>query len=167
MKNMKKIKNIDKHKVKVRKLKVVGFGGYLDPDIYFTDYGRETIGESKTRNKERWKEYVAEEKRLMKLMKFCPDIVLAHYTPYKCLDILKGDTIKAFKGKNLGVSSYNRAIDKYTPTLFVCGHMHQNQGICKLGETTIVNPGSASEGKMAIINFDEENKKIMDIKLIR
>jgi len=45
--------------------------------------------------------------------------------------------------------------------------MHENQGICKLGETTIVNPGSASEGKMAIINFDEENKKIMDIKLIR
>jgi len=167
MRKLNRVKNIDRLKVKVEKVKVIGFGGYLDPDIYFSDLGRKTIGESKEKNRERKEEYNLEEKKLMKLMKFYPDIVLTHYTPYKCLDVLKGDTVKAFKNKNLGVSIYNRAVKRFKPALLVCGHMHENQGICKLGKTIVVNPGSAKEGKLAIIEFDEEKKKIINIKLVR
>ncbi|MCK5342684.1 MAG: hypothetical protein KAR20_04730, partial [Candidatus Heimdallarchaeota archaeon] len=41
------------------------------------------------------------------------------------------------------------------PALVLCGHMHEYQGKKRLGESLIVNPGAACDGKCAIIDFDE------------
>ncbi len=70
-------------------------------------------------------------------------------------------------GSPMGVSSYNRAIKKYKPALVVCGHMHENQGTCKIGKTIVINPGAALEGKAAMINFDEKKGKVEKIRFFR
>ena len=67
----------------------------------------------------------------------------------------------------MGVSSYNRVIKKYKPALLVCGHMHENQGKCKINATLVVNPGAALEGKAAIIDFDEKMKRVLSVRFVR
>lgn len=165
IKKLKYIKDINRGKTNFRGLKIVGFGGYLDPDIYFTKKGRKAINEKPESDKSRKKRYKKWEKELIKLMKNKPNIMLIHYTPYKCLDKMKE---KGFMltGSNMGVSSYNRAIKKYNPALVVCGHMHENQGTCKIGKTTVTNAGPAAEGKAAMIEFDEKKKKVTGVKFV-
>ena len=166
IKKLKNIIDIDGGSGSIGGVKVVGFGGYLDPDIYFTEKGMRAINTDKENALKRKIRYNDSEKYLMKLMKFNPDILLAHYTPYKCLDKMKERGF-LLTGENMGVSSYNRAAKKYKPALIVCGHMHENQGQCKLGKTLVVNPGSAAEGKCAFIEFEDKNKKVLSVRFVR
>lgn len=166
VKRLKNFKNVNRGRAGFRELKIVGFGGYLDPDVYFTRKGMKAINVTFKKNKKRSKRYRDWERELMRLMKNKPDILLAHYTPYNCLDKMKE---KGFMltGSHMGVSSYNRAIKKYSPALVVCGHMHENQGSCKIGPSVVVNPGAAFEGKCALIEFDEKRKKVLNVKLFK
>lgn len=41
-----------------------------------------------------------------------------------------------------GSVSVRQAIEKYQPTLGLHGHIHESQGVIKIGRTTCVNPGS-------------------------
>jgi len=166
IKRLKYIKNINRSKAKFKQLKIAGFGGYLDPDVYFTKKGKSSINDGRESSERRKKRYEKEEKKLMKTMKFKPDILLAHYTPYKCLDKMKTRGF-ALTGSYMGVSSFNRAIKKYKPALVVCGHMHENQGKQKIGRTLVINPGAACEGKAAFIEFDEKAKKIKGVRFVR
>ena len=166
IRKMRNIENINRGRTNFGKLKFVGFGGYLDPDIYFTKKGKEAIGTTEERTKIRKKRYASEEKDLMEIMKYKPEIILSHYTPYNCLDKLTGEKCALYK-QNMGVSSFNRAIKRFNPVLMVCGHMHENQGKSKIGKTIIVNPGSAAEGKLAVINFDEIKKKVVGVRFIK
>lgn len=164
IKKLKYIRNINRGKTSFKKLKIVGFGGYLDPDVYFTKKGQKAINEQDSKKrKKRYKEW---EKRLMKLMKNKPDILLIHYTPYRCLDKMKekGFTLT---GSYIGVSFYNRAIMRFKPRLAVCGHMHENQGKCKIGRTIVINTGAACEGKGAIIEIDDRKGKVRRVRFIR
>ena len=45
--------------------------------------------------------------------------------------------------------------------------MHENQGKAKIGKTNVINPGSASEGKMVVIDFDEIRKKVRGVRFIK
>jgi len=166
IKKLKYVKNINRGKARFRKLSIVGFGGYLDPDVYFTKKGIKATNSNKEILKRRKKRYKQQEKRLIKLMKNKPDILLIHYNPYKCLDKMKA---KGFllTGSCMGVCFYNRAIKKYKPKLVVCGHMHENQGKCKLGKTLIINTGAACEGRAAIIEFDEKKGKVGKVRFIK
>jgi Icc-related predicted phosphoesterase len=168
MKKLKNLKSINRGKAVYKKIKIVGFGGYLNPDVYFTTKGKKAINDSVKQNKKRKKEYILEEKRLMKLMKSKPAILLTHYTPYKCLDKMnKKNQIKFSRKGYMGVSSFNRAIRKFKPILVICGHMHENQGKCKMGKTFVVNPGAAVDGKASLIDFDEKKKKVGSVKFIK
>lgn len=166
IKKLKHVKNINRSKAYFRGLKIAGFGGYLDPDIYFTEKGRRAINDIPAVSQKRKQRYNQEARKLMKLMKIKPDFLLTHYTPYNCLDKMRA---KGFKltGSHMGVGFFNKAIKKFKPSLVVCGHMHENQGKCKIGRTTIVNPGAASEGKAAVIDFDEEKKRVKNIRFLR
>lgn len=166
MKKMKNIKNINRRYVNFNGLKIVGFGGYLDPDVYFTKKGKNAIGDSSKGSKKRKRRYNLEKKRFMKLMKNKPEIILSHYNPYRCLDKMKARGYK-LTGSHMGVSFFNKGIREYSPLLFVCGHMHENQGKCRIGKTLVVNPGAASEGKAALIEIDDEKKKVKSVKFIR
>ena len=122
------------------------------------------IGENEESNKIRRKRYNKSEKRLMNLMKSKPDILLAHYTPLNYFDKMESKG-HALSGSHMGVSSYNRAIKKYSPKLFVCGHMHEYQGMKKMGKTWVVATGSAKDGKAAIIEFDKG--KVQKVRFIK
>ena len=163
---LKNIKDINTSKTSFKKIKITGFGGYMDPDIYFTKKGIKKINGTAKSTKKRRKRYAKAEKKLFSLMKNNPNILITHYTPYKCLDKLKTKNI-AFSGENMGVSSFNRVIKKFKPELVICGHMHENQGKCKLASSLVVNPGAAVEGKCAFIDFDEDKKKVLNVRFVR
>jgi Icc-related predicted phosphoesterase len=67
--------------------------------------------------------------------------------------------------RHAGFEPYNKVIKKYRPLLAICGHMHEYQGIKKLGRTTVIATGAAFQGKAALI--DIEGQKIKSIKFLK
>ena len=68
-------------------------------------------------------------------------------------------------GKHVGDEHFTKFLKKYQPAIFVCGHMHEYQGVKKLGKTLIVNVGDGAEGKFSIISIDEKDR--VKVKLIK
>ena len=161
VKKLKNVQNINRSQENIENFKIMGFGGYIDNDVYFTKKGGFTRDDS---DKKRKKRYAKEKARFLKAIKTNPDILLLHYNPYGCLDKMKA---KGFPltGSHMGIGFFNQGIKQHKPLLVICGHMHENQGICKIGNSTIVNPGAALEGKAAII--DIENKKIKSVRFVK
>jgi len=166
IKKMKSISLVEKKMKRMKNIEVVGFGGYLDATAFIM----KNFTKDDEARKRRLLRYNLERRLLKKLfIKNKPTrgfIFLTHLTPYRILDKVKFKQ-GPMNGKHVGWKPYNEIIKKYSPSLLVCGHMHENQGICKFRNTTIVNPGSAAEGKLAIINFDEKNKKVLDAEFIK
>lgn len=50
-------------------------------------------------------------------------------------------------GVHVGSEGLRSFIEKRTPFLVVTGHIHESAGIDKIGNTTVINPGSLAEGK--------------------
>ncbi len=156
---IKKLKNlilIERKKGKINGTEIIGHGGYLD----VTDFIKNPIDKDKKKQKKRLKRYKKSEEELKQLfLKEKPKdfIFLIHYTPYKIFDKVKFKKSPMY-GKNVGWEPYNQVIKKYKPKLVICGHMHEYQGIKKLGKTSILATGSAAEGKAAIIDIDKKIK---------
>jgi hypothetical protein len=65
-----------------------------------------------------------------------------------------------------GSESVHKAIQKHQPLVDLCGHIHESRGVCKIGRTLVVNPGSEyTEGILrgALVNLAE--KKILSWQL--
>lgn len=91
------------------------------------------------------------------------------FISHNCLYNTKLDKIKKGiqKGKHYGSFLARKITCELKPKLVICGHMHENQGKCKIGNSLVVNPGAAADGKAAIIEFDEKTKKVTNVKFIR
>lgn len=77
-----------------------------------------------------------------------PRAVLAsHPPPYGHLDTVPG-------AGHVGSRSVARIVEKYRPRAVLCGHVHEAAGIVE-GEVTIINPGPAMEGHMALVDIGE------------
>ena len=166
---IKKLKNlvlIEKKRKRVDGIELIGHGGYVD----VTDFIKHPIDKDRGKQKLRLARYRKSENKLKKIFsKNKPKqgfIFLIHYTPYHCLDKVKMKS-SPMHGKHVGFEPYNNIIKRYKPALVICGHMHENQGKCRIGNSIIVNPGAASEGKAALIEFDEKKKKVLDVRFIR
>ena len=61
-------------------------------------------------------------------------------------------------GKHVGDETFRKYIEKYQPNLGICGHMHETQGIDKIGNTIVINTGFGREGEFLIL--DIKNNKI-------
>ena len=61
-------------------------------------------------------------------------------------------------GIHAGSISVRRFIEKHNPLLVACGHIHEAKGEERIGETLIVNLGSAKQGSYAIVEVEEEVK---------
>ncbi len=70
-------------------------------------------------------------------------IFMAHPPPYKFLD-------RAFK-KNRGSKAVYVALQHFKPLIYLCGQIHENPGVEKLGDTIIVN----SAVTVTLIEFDK------------
>jgi len=67
-----------------------------------------------------------------------------------------------YSGRHIGSSSIREFIERVRPILVLCGHVHEAPGIDRIGETIIVNPGPARDGRCAIANLDEDCKVVLD-----
>jgi len=89
-------------------------------------------------------------KRLKELGK--ADIVLMHDVPYGIMDKVQNPSAPTnWHGKHAGSKILLDYIKKTEPKIVLCGHMHENAGMEKLGKTKIINVGS--EGKYLIIDI--------------
>lgn len=117
-------------------------------------------------NSRRRKQYVGLHKKqqaeLFKRKAKHLDILFAHCPPYGYFDVVKSDN--PMKGKHVGFQGYTDYIKKYKPSLFICGHMHECQGVKKLGRTVILSHGPAQDGKAAILEFDDTG---FDVRLVK
>jgi len=74
------------------------------------------------------------------------NVLLSHAPPKGARDLAGGE--------HVGSEAIAHHASEYN--LILCGHIHEQQGIEKLGNTTIVNPGMASKGHAALIEFGRE-----------
>lgn len=146
---------------KIRGLKVYGFGGQVTASIYLTKEG----GMKQVRIKRYKIRHANEKKQLFKRGRKNIDILLAHYPAQGYFDVVRWKGENPMNGKHIGFKPYTEFIKKYQPKLFVCGHMHEYQGIKKLRKTTIISTGDAQRGKAALIEI--EGGKINNIKFLR
>ena len=166
IKKLKNLKDITYSKAKYKDVNIVGFGGYMDVDEYLKE--RVKTKEDKKRRKNVKKRREKTKKKLFEIIKKTKGkrIFLFHYPPKGFFDIIK-DKKNPHHGESAGISFFFQAIKKYKPSLVLCGHMHEYQGKKKLGQTLIVATGAASEGKAAVIEFDEEKEKIRKVRFIK
>jgi len=141
IKTLKNVKIIHNKKIKLGQFTLVGYN-YIFREKRSPDY----------------------KKNLTALMKKQKNTILfTHDVPYGCkLDIIRNKK-SPYNGKHVGDKYLLWAIKKYSPILNICGHMHENQGKCKIGKTLVVNPGFGQNGEAAIIDLPK--LKIKFIKL--
>lgn len=166
---IRKMKNLiifDKKINRIGEMELIGHGGYLD----VTEFVKNSIDEDKKKHKKRVKRYLEDERRLRKLFarkKVGKESIFAiHYTPYRYFDKIKSKS-SPMHGRNVGWEPYNKVIKKYKPLVVLCGHMHEYQGVRRMGKSLIVATGAASEGKGAVIEFDDKKNKVKKVRFIR
>lgn len=80
-----------------------------------------------------------------------PTLLLTHAPPHGTqLDRLKN-------GRHVGSKAVRAFIEKYQPTLCVCGHIHESKGEDRLGATTLFNPGAFAQGGWVDIDVEAAN----------
>jgi len=69
---------------------------------------------------------------------------------------------KLSSGGHVGSTSVRRFVERQKPVLVISGHVHEAQGIDRIGSTTLVNVGPAQRGNYATIALNEQ----MTIRLL-
>lgn len=67
-----------------------------------------------------------------------------------------------FVGMQGGNKELRGMIDKYKPHLVLCGHIHEDPGITKIGETTVINCSMCKRGEGVFIEINDD----ISIKMI-
>ena len=94
---------------------------------------------------------IVEEKKLLDKT----SILISHEPPYGAQD-------KVFLGMHGGSKDLREIVDKYKPRLVLCGHIHEDPGIIKIGEITVVNCSMGKRGEGAIIEINDD----LSVKMI-
>ncbi len=77
-------------------------------------------------------------------------VLVSHEPPHGAQD-------KIFLGMHSGSKELKEIIKKYKPRLLLCGHIHEDPGFTKIGETMVVNCSMGKRGEGALIDI---NKKL-------
>ncbi len=83
----------------------------------------------------------------------CNSLVLIMHNPPKDT---KCDCIG--NGVHVGSELLRRFIEEKQPVLVVTGHIHESAGIDKIGDSTVINPGSLAEGKYGWVELELKDK---------
>ncbi|MGV8150380.1 MAG: metallophosphoesterase family protein [Candidatus Woesearchaeota archaeon] len=159
LRKTKNIKYLNKRIRKINGLNIYPHGGLMLASIFHTD----KFFKGKHMIYKKW--HVEQRKDLFRQKSNNLDIFLAHCPPFGYFDKVNYKGVNPMNGKHVGFKPYNEYIKKYHPKLFICGHMHEHQGIAKLGKTTILSHGPAQDGKAAILEINDKEK--FKITLIR
>ena len=85
-------------------------------------------------------------------------IFLTHEPPLNTkLDLIR-DKKSPRNGQHTGGQFSSYFIKKFQPELVICGHMHENPGVIKIGKSFVVNPGYGAKGSCAIIEMDKQSE---------
>jgi Icc-related predicted phosphoesterase len=76
-------------------------------------------------------------------------ILVSHKPPYGAQD-------KIFIGMHSGSKELREIINKYKPRLVLCGHIHEDPGFTKIGETVVVNCSMGKRGEGAIVEINKD-----------
>ena len=60
---------------------------------------------------------------------------------------------------HVGSELSTKFIEEYKPLAVVTGHIHESAAICKIGNTTVINPGAVLEGKYALLTVSRKDGK--------
>ena len=88
---------------------------------------------------------IIEEKKLLDES----SVMISHIPPYRTKD-------KVFLGMHGGSKELRELVDKYKPRLVLCGHIHEDPGIIKIGTTTVVNCSMGKRGEGALIEINDD-----------
>ncbi|MFA5071696.1 MAG: metallophosphoesterase family protein, partial [Candidatus Pacearchaeota archaeon] len=167
LKSLKNIKIINYSYTKLNKINFLGFGGYLDADSYFEKKAMKKI--SKERQLRIIRRREKSKKKLLSLLSKLKGkkIFVFHYPPAGVFDIIHDKKDNPMNGKSAGIKFFAEAIKKHKPLFVLCGHMHEYQGMKKLYGIPVINPGAAVDGKAALIDFDDEEGKIRNVKFVK
>lgn len=78
-------------------------------------------------------------------------ILVTHVPPFKLQD-------KIFIGSHGGSKHLRTLIDTSKPRLVLCGHIHEDPGVTKLSDTTVVNCSLGKRTEGAIIEINDKIK---------
>ncbi len=76
-------------------------------------------------------------------------IVLTHQPP-------RGARDRIYNGEISGSLGLRRFIEEFQPDLLMCGHIHEDRGEAKIGNTKIINVGELRRGYAAVVEIDED-----------
>ena len=51
--------------------------------------------------------------------------------------------------------------------LAIGGHLHENQGRCRIGKTVVVNDGAALDRECCVVDFDEVKRKVKRVEFVK
>ncbi|MCQ2575100.1 MAG: metallophosphoesterase family protein [Treponema sp.] len=78
-------------------------------------------------------------------------ILISHNPP-------KGEKVDAVNAElHAGSQQFADFIKENQPLAVICGHIHEGIGIEKIGETTVINPGSVGEGHYAWLEIEKKD----------
>jgi len=161
LKSLNGMKDITYSSTKFNDVSIVGYGGYMDAEINWDKRKDDKESYNKMLNR-----VGGSRKKLFSMCKKQkPEILVLHYPPKGIFDKIL-DRKNPYHGKQIGVLAFRDAILKFKPRIALCGHMHEYQGALKLGKTLVINPGDASKGKFAVVDYDNFNGKA-DVRFVR
>ena len=89
----------------------------------------------------------------------CFHVVVSHTPPANT------PADRMFAGKHVGSTAVRAMLEQHKPVLCLCGHIHEASCIHRLGASWVVNPGSFSTGRYAVVEIDQDGA--VDAKLCR
>jgi len=83
-------------------------------------------------------------------------VLVSHKPPYGAQD-------KVFFGMHGGSKELREIIDKFKPLLVLCGHIHEDPGFTKIGETLVINCSMGKRGEGALVEINHKiSVKMLD-----
>jgi len=156
---MRNVRNMHLKAVKLGGFTLVGHGGY-EPKAMLHGRTALTTAQRKKILASR-KNIIASVCRLLKGRK--DTILLTHDVPYGCgIDVIRNPA-SPVNGMHIGEMAYAKVIEKCKPSIHVCGHMHENQGMERVGRTLVINGGFGHDGEAAILEIPSRAVKFLKI----
>jgi len=123
--------SLHEHKKKLDNVTFIGIGG-SNPTPFHTPF---ELSEAEIKN------------TLERLLKDVhgPAILVSHAPP-------KGYQDKIPNGAHVGSEAIAQMAPRFKAV--VCGHIHEDRGISRMGDTIVVNPGMAASGNAAMLEID-------------
>ncbi len=79
-------------------------------------------------------------------------ILLCHCPPFGHFDTVRD--------KKTGSTSLLRIIHEKEPLVFLCGHIHELEGVARIGKTTVIKIPAAMNGKVAVVAIEDKDIKV-------